>query len=133
MNILKKFYYLIFDKKVDIIFLIGLTIFMSLLEITGITMVGSYIAYIADPESINLSKYFEFINSDLLNIFESSKNKKNLFGFVILFILLIRFILQSASNYFIFCTKGIEYTHKITFEVDKDNNPICDTIKMYEL
>lgn len=26
-----------------------------------------------------------------------------------------------------------EDTHKITFEVDKDNNPICETIKMIEL
>ena len=40
-----------------------------------------------------------------------------------------------SYNYFGFDEEisHINDTHKITFEVDKDNNPICETIKMIEL
>ena len=61
MEIIKKFYFLVNDRKLEIFFLISLTVLMSILEITGIAMVGSYIAFVANPESINLDKY-EFSN-----------------------------------------------------------------------
>ena len=111
MENLKKLNFLIIDRKLEIMFLVGLTILMSILEITGITMVGGYIAYVANPESLNLNKYFDLINLELLESLFPIKNKVNFFGFLILLILLIRFILQTISNYFIF---------KITSE--KENN-----------
>ena len=45
MEIIKKFYFLVNDRKLEIFFLISLTVLMSILEITGIAMVGSYIAF----------------------------------------------------------------------------------------
>ena len=63
---------------------------MSILEITGITMVGSYIAAVANPESIDLNKYFELLNFEFLNNL-NSKNKVNFFGLTILALLFIRF------------------------------------------
>ena len=102
MEIIKKFYFLVNDRKLEIFFLISLTVLMSILEITGIAMVGSYIAFVANPESLNLDKYFEFLNFNFSDQFLSSKSKVNFFGLIILSILFIRFFLQTISNYFIF-------------------------------
>ena len=102
MEIIKKFYFLVNDRKLEIFFLISLTVLMSILEITGIAMVGSYIAFVANPESINLDKYFEYLNFNFSAQSLSSKSKVNFFGLIILSILFIRFFLQSISNYFIF-------------------------------
>ena len=102
MEIIKKFYFLVNDRKLEIFFLISLTVLMSILEITGIAMVGSYIAFVANPESINLDKYFEFSNFNFSDQLLSSKSKINFFGLIILSILFIRFFLQTISNYFIF-------------------------------
>ena len=102
MEIIKKFYFLVNDRKLEIFFLISLTVLMSILEITGIAMVGSYIAFVANPESLNLDKYFDFLNFNFSDQFLSSKSKVNFFGLIILSILFIRFFLQTISNYFIF-------------------------------
>ena len=45
---------------------------MSILS-TGIAMVGSYIAFVANPESLNLDKYFEFFNLIFQSSFRTAK------------------------------------------------------------
>jgi len=100
MNYLKKIIYLFGDKKISLLILFFFFLLSSFIEIIGLSFLGTYIAYIINPENIlieNITKYLSFLDQYEINKFTEFK----FFSYSIIVIFLIKFILLISLDLYI--------------------------------